>query len=82
MGHETVVKANGRLLIAGRVPGGGGGRAFRSIKTANQTVGGQVALGPGEDTKEAVSAAREARKLATEWGFPGGREAGGGENPP
>ena len=62
MGQKTMVKANGKLLIAGTFQESGEEERFDVINPANQSVVGQAALGTEEDAKEAVEAAREAQE--------------------
>ncbi|MEE8198585.1 MAG: aldehyde dehydrogenase family protein [Thermoplasmata archaeon] len=62
MGQNTVVKADGKLLIAGAFQEAGEEERFGVINPANQAVVGQRALGTEEDAKQAVEAARVARE--------------------
>lgn len=70
MGQNTVVKADGKLLIAGAFQEAGEEERLGVINPANQAVVGQAALGREEDAKQTVEAAREAQEDSDRMGVP------------
>ncbi len=77
-----MVKADGKILIAGTFQEAAEEERLGPISLADQSVVGQAALGTEEDAEEAVEVARKAQEAPDRMGPLGARETGRGENPP